>query len=164
MNRLRRWGVSIVMALLASFPAHAQGPVHPPADLVVLNGRVFTVDHTRPRAEAIAVVGDRIRAVGTTTEMQVWIGPGTRVIDAHGKTGLPGFIDAHVHLIDGGADLSNVQLRDVFSREEFTRRIGDYARKLKKGEWIRGGNWDHEQFPGATMPTHEWIDAVAPDK
>lgn len=153
--------LTLVMCIVAS-GLRAQSPAHPPADLVVLNGRVYTVDHARPRAEAIAVVGGRIRAAGSAAEIQEWIGPGTRVIDARGKTVLPGFIDAHVHFSGGGADLSNVQLRDVFTREEFIQRIGNYARKLKKGEWILGGNWDHEQFPGATMPAREWIDAVTP--
>ena len=153
--------VSLLLAsMLGASSAHAQ---HPPADLVVLDGKVYTVDRSHPRAEAVAVVGDRILAAGTTAEIRKWVGPATRVIDAHGKTVLPGFIDAHVHFSNGGADLSNVQLRDVFTREEFTRRIGEYARKLKKGEWILGGNWDHEQFPGATMPTREWIDAVTTD-
>ncbi len=163
MKQFKLSGVCLIMALVGSRAAQAQTPARVPADLVVLNGHVYTVDSARPRAEAIAIADGRIRAVGTTAEIREWIEPGTRVIDAHGKSVLPGFIDAHVHFSDGGADLSNVQLRDVFTREEFVRRIAEYAHKLKKGEWIRGGNWDHEQFPGATMPTHEWIDAVTPD-
>ena len=153
----------LALALLLFGAAPQSQAQHPPADLVIRNAKVYTVDATRPRAEAIAVVGDRIRAVGTEAEIKAWIGPATRVIDARGKTVLPGFIDAHVHFSDGGAALSNVQLRDTFTREEFTRRIGEFAHKLKKGEWILNGNWDHEQFPGATMPTREWIDAVTPD-
>jgi predicted amidohydrolase YtcJ len=153
----------LAFALLLLCTAPESQAQHPPADLVIRHAKVYTVDAARPRAEAIAVVGDRIRDVGSEAEIKAWIGPATRVIDAGGKTVLPGFIDAHVHFSDGGAALSSVQLRDVFTREEFTRRIGEFARKLKKGEWILNGNWDHEQFPGATMPTHEWIDAVTPD-
>src|SRR5712692_10648966 len=97
MNGLRRWAGYLLLAMLASFTAQAQGPAHSPADLVVLNGRVYTVDRNHPRAEAVAVVGDRIRAIGTAAEIQEWIGPATREIDAHEKTVLPGFIDAHVH-------------------------------------------------------------------
>lgn len=143
-----------------AWPAQAQ---HPPADLVVLNGKIYTVDPSHPRAEAVAVTGERIRAIGTGADIKEWIGPATRVIDARGKTVLPGFIDAHVHFSNGGADLSNVQLRDVFSREEFVGRLAAFVKKLRKGEWILGGNWDHEQFPVATMPTREWIDAETPD-
>ncbi|NDQ57058.1 MAG: amidohydrolase [Acidipila sp.] len=150
--------ISLTVALVPV--AYAQ---HPPADLVVLNGKVYTVDREHPRAEAIAVVGGRIRAVGSNTEIKEWIAPSTRVVDARGNSVLPGFIDAHVHFSNGGADLSNVQLRDTTTREEFVRRIGAFAKTLHKGEWILGGNWDHEQFPNAEMPTREWIDALTPD-
>jgi predicted amidohydrolase YtcJ len=143
----------------------AQGPAaaHGAADMVIRHAKVHTVDRARPDAEAVAIAGDYIAALGSDAEIATWIGPHTRVVDARGRTVLPGFNDAHVHFVDGGSLLSQVQLRDVSTREEFTRRVGEYARELKKGEWVLGGNWDHEQFPGATMPTREWIDGVTPD-
>src|SRR2546422_4740059 len=108
-----------------------KGTVHPgsAADIVVLDGKVWTVDPEQPRAEAIAVLGERIAAVGTNTQIKRWIGPKTRSIDAHGKTVLPGFIDAHVHFSSGGAELSGVQLRQAATPAEFAQRIGEYARK-----------------------------------
>ncbi len=129
---------------------------------MVLNGKVWTVDPEQPRAEAIAVLGERIAAVGTNAQIKQWIGPKTRSIDAHGKTVLPGFIDAHVHFSSGGAELSGVQLRQAATPAEFAQRIGEYARKLPRGEWILGGEWDHEMW-GGTLPNREWIDALTPD-
>jgi predicted amidohydrolase YtcJ len=135
-------------------------PSHGPADLVIHNARVHTVDPTRPEAQALAVVGDRIRAVGSEDDIRPWIGQGTRVLDARGATVLPGFNDSHVHFADGSLALSQVQLGDAHTREEFVRRVAAYAHSLKPGEWVLGGGWDHEKFPGATMPTREWIDGA----
>jgi len=132
------------------------------ADLVVTNGKVWTVDPARPRAEAIAVVGDRIVAVGTNEEIRKWAGPHTRTVDAQGKTVLPGLIDSHVHFSTGGFEISGVQLRDAVTPEEFARRVGEHAKKLPKGEWMLGGTWDHELW-GGKLPTREWIDKLTPD-
>src|SRR5262249_33421746 len=142
-------------------PETLQANPHPAADLVILHGHIWTVDASHPHAEALAIVGDRIAAVSTTAEIRGWIGPGTQVIDAGGKTVLPGFIDAHVHFSSGGAEISGVQLRDAATPEEFSRRIGAHARKLREGEWITGGTWDHE-LGGGTLPTREWIDRLTP--
>ena len=114
-------------------------------------------------ADAVAVLGDRIAAVGSTVELRALAGPRTRVIDAAGKVVFPGFNDAHVHFLMGGFSLANVDLRDADSPEELARRLGEYAKKLPKGRWILGGEWDHENWPGAPLPTKEMIDAATPD-
>ncbi len=132
-------------------------------DLVIINAAVHTMDAARPTAEAVAVLGNRIAAVGSTAEIRALAGPGTRVIDADGKSVLPGFNDAHVHFLMGGFSLANVDLRDAASPEEMARRLGEYAKKLPKGRWILGGDWDHERWPGAPLPTREMIDAATPD-
>jgi predicted amidohydrolase YtcJ len=132
------------------------------ADLVVLNGKVWTVDAARPRAEGVAVKDGRIAAVGTNAEIRKWTGPKTRTIDAAGKSVLPGFIDSHVHFSSGGFEISGVQLRDAATPEEFARRIGEHAKKMPKGEWILGGTWDHELW-GGTPPTRDWIDKFTPE-
>jgi predicted amidohydrolase YtcJ len=164
--RLKYAAVCATMAVLL-FPCSslAQTADHGPADLVIRNAKVYSVDpaFTGRGAEAVAIEGSRIAAVGSEADIRPWIGPHTRVLDAHGHSVLPGFNDSHVHFAEGGAALSSVQLRDVTTREQFARRIADYARGLKKGEWVLRGEWDHEQFPGATMPTREWIDAFTPD-
>ncbi len=89
--------------------------------------------------------------------------PGTRVIDAAGKLVLPGFNDAHVHFIDGGASLDRVQLNDATSAQEFARRIAAQATKSGKGEWVLGGEWDETKWTPANLPTRELIDPVTPD-
>ena len=90
-------------------------------------------------------------------------GPGTRVIDAGGRFLMPGFNDAHIHLMTGGAQLDNVDLKDAATPAEFARRIGDRAKTTAKGEWVLGGNWDEQAWPGAPLPTRELVDAVTPD-
>lgn len=133
------------------------------ADLVIIHARVWTVDRAHPEAEALAIVADRITAVGSTTEIQTWVGSRTVVVDAHGKTVLPGFIDAHVHFSSGGAEINGVQLRDAVTPQEFARRIGELTKKVSKSEWITGGTWDHELWGGNPLPSHDWIDSVTAD-
>lgn len=130
------------------------------ATLVVRNGRVWTGDRAHPRAEAMAIVGERIAAVGTDTEIAAWIGPETLVLDARGKSVLPGLIDAHVHFSSGGLQLTRVDLRDAATPEEFARRIGEFAERLPKGEWVLGGTWDHELWGGDPLPHRSWIDPL----
>src|ERR1039458_8550038 len=133
------------------------------SDLVIINASVHTMDEAHPTAEAVAILGNRIAAIGSTAEIRALAGKGTRVIDAAGKTVFPGFNDAHVHFLMGGFSLANVDLRDASSPEEMARRLAAYAQKLPKGRWILGGDWDHEKWPGAPLPTKEMIDAVTPD-
>jgi predicted amidohydrolase YtcJ len=132
------------------------------ADLVLRGGRVY-VAKGAPRATALAVVGERVAAVGTDEDVTAWTGPKTRVVDLHGRLVVPGFNDAHVHMLDGGFALLSVDLRDAKDEAEFARRIGAHARTLPKGTWIQQGNWDHERWPGKKLPTRQTIDAVTPD-
>jgi predicted amidohydrolase YtcJ len=137
--------------------------VQPAADLVLLNGKIWTVNRIQPEAEALACFGNRIIGVGSNQEIRKWIGPKTRVIDLQGKRAVPGFNDAHVHFFSGGAGISSVQLRDARTPEEFRNRIRDYAAQLPKGRWILNGNWDHENWSPARLPTRQMIDDVTPD-
>jgi len=152
---------SISLLLLATASATAQQSTS--ADLVLLHGLVWTVDRAHPQAEALAIHGSRIIAVGSDAEISKWVGPATRTIDAHGKSVVPGFIDAHVHFSIGGGEISSVQLRDAATPQEFARRIGEHARKRPKGEWLLGGTWDHELWGGTPLPSHDWIDAATPE-
>lgn len=135
----------------------------PTADLIVTNAKIYTVDKARPRADAVAVMGDRIVAVGTNAEIDHWRGPKTKVIDGRGRLLLPGFNDAHVHFLSGGLQLDNVDLKDAASPEEFTRRIAERAKITSKGEWITGGDWDDQRWSPPRLPTKEMIDAVTGD-
>ncbi|MBX7172497.1 MAG: amidohydrolase [Pyrinomonadaceae bacterium] len=133
------------------------------ADLVIINANVRTMDKTKPNAESIAVIGNKIVAIGSNAETKSLIGKNTKVIDAQGKLVLPGFNDAHVHFLDGGAGLASVDLRDAKTPQEFVQRIADFAKKLPKGRWILNGNWDHENWTPNNLPTAAMIDAVTPD-
>ena len=130
------------------------------ASLAIVNARVWTADSTRPWAEAVAVNGDTIVAVGSSAEIRK-LGA-ARVVDAKGGMVTPGFIDAHVHFVTGGFRLSSVQLRDARTPEEFVKRIREFAATVPAGTWITGGDWDHSLW-GGTLPTRQWLDSVTPD-
>ncbi|HXW57013.1 MAG TPA: amidohydrolase family protein [Candidatus Cybelea sp.] len=157
---------NFVLLLLISGAApailRAQNTAKPAADLIIRNAKIWTVDRSMPTAQAVAVLGDRIVAVGSNRDVEAWRGPRTEVLDAGGKLLLPGFDDAHVHFIDGGAQLDAVQLTDATSAEEFVRRIGERAKTTPPGEWILGGDWDETKWTPAELPTKELIDRVAP--
>jgi predicted amidohydrolase YtcJ len=133
----------------------------PKADLVVY-GRVWTGDSTRPWAGAVASRGDTILAVGDSAEVAPLVGGKTERIEAGQGLVAPGFMDGHVHLLSGGFQLASVDLRDAATPEEFTRRIRAFAATLQPGEWITGGDWDHEKWPGTPLPDRAWIDSVTP--
>lgn len=135
----------------------------PAADLIVSNANVWTVDSKQQKAQAVAIIGERIVAVGSQADIQGWRGASTRVIDAGGKLVLPGFNDAHVHFVSGGQQLDAVDLNDATSAEEFVKRVGLQASKTPKKQWITGGDWDETKWSPAQLPTKEMIDAVTPD-
>ena len=132
----------------------------PSATLIVTNAAVYTVDKQHSKAEAVAVIGDRIVAVGSRGDIDLWRGPQTKVIDAGGKLLLPGFNDAHVHFIQGGAQLEQVQLTDAATPEEFAKRIAAQVKKTAKGEWILGGRWDETKWSKPELPTKDLVDPV----
>src|SRR5690348_7002924 len=134
------------------------------ADLVVTGGMVWTgLSRGRPGLGAVAVRGDKILAVGDSAQVARYIGANTRLVRANGGLVTPGFTDGHTHFIDGGFQLASVDLRDAQTPAEFTRRIKEYAKTRKPGEWILGGDWDHTLWLGQPLPHHEWIDSVTPD-
>ena len=129
--------------------------------LAIVNARIWTGDPAAPWAEAIAVAGERITAVGSNVEIRK-VAAGVQPVDAGGRLVVPGFIDTHVHFLDGGFRLASVQLRDAKTRDEFVRRIGAFAATLAPGAWIQGGDWDHSLW-GGELPSREWVDTVTPN-
>lgn len=129
--------------------------------LALVNGRVWTGNPSQRDAEAVAIAGDRIVAVGTTADIRAQAG-GAEVVDLGGRFLVPGFIDSHVHFLDGGFRLTSVQLRDAATREEFVSRVKTFAATVPPGTWITGGDWDHTLW-GGELPRRDWIDAATPD-
>ncbi|MBM3312438.1 MAG: amidohydrolase, partial [Candidatus Aminicenantes bacterium] len=133
------------------------------ADRILVNGKIWTGDPRRPEAEAVAFLGDKVVALGTTDDIRRAAAPSAETIDLGGRRALPGFIDSHVHFMNGGFSLLAVQLRDASSKEEFVARVAAKARSLPIGEWLQNGEWDHELFQPVELPRRDWIDAVTPD-
>ena len=133
------------------------------ADLIITGGVVWTgLSSGQPQPGAVAVRGGRIVAVGDTAVVRRYVGAETQVLSARGGLIMPGFSDGHTHFINGGFQLASVDLRDAATPQEFIRRLKAYAQKLKPGEWITGGDWDHTLWKGAPLPRREWIDSVTP--
>ena len=145
-----------------NLPAEAETPALV-ADTIIVNGIVHTMDPANPTAEAVAIFGNRIVAVGSTKEIRKLAGSGTRTIDANKRLVLPGFNDSHTHFLTGGFQLASVDLRDAANQQDFASRIRAFAEKLPKGRWVTGGDWDHERWPDAKLPTKELIDSFTAD-
>src|SRR5690349_13811886 len=162
--RIKFFWLPIILILLMSTNSitHADKSTFV-ADLIIFNARVHTMNRNAPAAEAVAIFGNRIVAVGSTGDIKKLAGPGTKQIDAKGQLVIPGFNDAHTHFMSGGFQLSSVDLRDASTPQEFARRIRDFATKLPAGRWVTGGDWDHERWPQADLPTKELIDRDTPD-
>jgi predicted amidohydrolase YtcJ len=133
------------------------------ADLVITGGKVWTGLSTGSgQPGVVAIANGKILAVGDSADMARYVGAGTEVLRADGGLVMPGFADGHTHFIDGGFQLTSVNLRDAATPEEFIRRLKDYAAALNPGEWITGGDWDHELWRGTPLPQRDWIDSVTP--
>src|SRR5690242_5412485 len=109
--------ISVLLPLVLTISVAAQE--RPAADVILTNAKIWTVDPERPTAEAVAIISDRIVAVGSAADIDRWRGSATKIIDGGGKLVLPGFNDAHVHFSTGGEQLDSVDLRDANSQEEF---------------------------------------------
>jgi len=125
---------------------------------VFIDAVVWTGNPDQPFAESVAVRGSEIVLVGSREDARAAV-PGAEEISTPGGLVVPGFIDSHVHFVTGGYRLASVQLRDADSPSEFIRRIADYAETVEPGEWITGGDWDHERW-GGELPDRTWIDSV----
>jgi predicted amidohydrolase YtcJ len=167
---------SIVAAIVLTVAVIGDARQAPAPSLVLVNGRIYTLDAARPWAEAVAIAGSRITAVGTTADVRPLAAAATRVIDLKGAFAVPGFNDAHVHIDSTGALLVGVNLLDVHEPGAFTARIREAAGRLPKGAWITRGEWGaYEQWAagssggsasaskGPFTPTRDLVDAVTPE-
>ena len=134
------------------------------AELVIQGGTVWTGLSTgRGRPGAVAMANGMVLAVGDSAEIARYVSGSTTIVRADGGLVVPGFADGHTHFIDGGFQLASVDLRDAGTPQEFIRRLKEYAASLQPGEWITGGDWDHELWRGTPLPQRDWIDSVTPN-
>jgi predicted amidohydrolase YtcJ len=157
MKKLQSYLVAVSIAVTAFACNHER----PQADMIITNARIITEDDHLPYARAMAVSADTILAIGSNREVLKYKGENSAVLDLEGRCVIPGFIDSHVHFLQGGTNLASVQLRDATTPEEFINRIKVFASKLKPGSWILGGGWDGKGWN--SLPEKGWIDSVTPD-
>ena len=158
--------VVVAIAILAistsiGTPARSAGRF---ADLIAVNGKLWTVDPARPEAQGLAVWRDRFLAIGTEDEIRALAGPATRIIDLRGRRVVPGFYDSHVHLLSSGMSLAQVALKDAPDEAEFGKRLVAFDRKLPRDRWLLGGEWDHDRTFNGQLPTAELIDKYVRDR
>lgn len=132
------------------------------ASTILINGNVWTGNQNQPKAQAFAIKDNKIIKVGSNDDVIELKNSATQVVDAKGAFVTPGFIDSHVHFLAGGLNLQSLLLRKAKTKEQFISLIADYAKTLKKGEWILGGEWDHNNW-GGELPNKSWIDSVTPN-
>src|SRR6185436_5095867 len=159
-KHMRVLRLTVLVALAASAPTRAQPP--PSADLVLINGTVLTVDANDTVAQAVAVAGGKIVAVGSTDAVRSRIGAATEVIDLRGRTATPGLIDAHVHFSEADA-LVSVDLSEAASMADVLARVRARVATLKRGEWVTGRGWDEGKLAERRYITAADLDKVAPD-
>ena len=151
--------LSLLVACAATPPSRAQD-----ADTIVHHAKVYTVDAKQPWAEAIAIHGDKIVAVGTEADVEKLRGPKTQMIDVGGLLVLPGFVDCHIHFLDGSLSLGRVNLEGAKDVSDIQQRLRDYAAKHPGKDWILGRGWDYAMFGAAALPDKKYLDDLFPDR
>ncbi len=132
------------------------------ADLALVNGKVRTMNPSKPTAEAIAIRKDRIIKVGANEEVKLFVGKNTRVVDLQGKTVVPGFIDTHIHVADFGRFLLWLDLGGTESITDLQRRLRERVEKTPVGKWIVGRGWNQARFKEKRLPTLSDLDSASP--
>ena len=150
--------------LLAAAGAHAQRPQSASADLVVLHAAIWTVDAAHPRAEALAVSGDSIIVIGTDQQVRPWIGRRTRVIDAKGRTLVPGFTDTHVHFLMGSRALAQVALGDATDMASLRSILLTWQARNPGTDWVAGRGWTYGMIGSDGLPNKRDLDDIFPDR
>jgi len=153
-----------MIAFLVSSILMMQASPPTPADLILLSARIWTGDPARPSAEALAVRGGHLVALGSNHDVEKLRGPKTRVVDAKGRRVVPGFIDSHTHMTMGGLNLLAVDLRKTKDPADFTRQLAAFAKTRPAGNWLTDGAWDHEQWSPPLLPTREMLDPATGDR
>lgn len=140
-----------------------QSPSAPPADMLILHARVYTVDSQQPWAQSVAIREGKVIAVGTDEQLAAFRGPSTKIIDAHGKLVLPAFTDSHIHFIEGGFSLQHANLEGAKDVSEIQQRLRAYSTQHPGQKWILGGGWNYTMFGSETLPNKKDLDQLFPD-
>src|SRR5713226_7417766 len=154
---------SLVVLLCAASISRAQGRIVEPADIIVVHGRVYTEDPKQPWAQAVAIHHGKIVAVGDDPVVEKLRRPGTKVIDAAGHLVLPGFVDCHIHFLDGAFSLRRANLEGAKDAADIQQRLREYAAKHPGSGWILGRGWNYAMFP-SSLPDKKTLDEVFPDR
>lgn len=155
-----------VLALMlgASLLSHAQSAKAVPADTILIHGRVYTENTKQPWAQAVAIRGAKIVAVGSDAEIEKMRSVGTKVIDAGGKLVLPGFVDCHIHFLDGSFSLGRVNLEGAKDAADIQAKLREYASQHPGNDWILGRGWNYAMFAPETLPNKKYLDEIFPDR
>lgn len=160
---------SILTAAVASLVIQARGQSQTTADLVLTNGRIVTVEDAQAEAQAIAINGDKITALGSSGAMEKYVGPNTRVIDLHGQLAIPGLIESHGHFTGVGESRLQLNLMTAQSWDEIVAMVAEAVKRARPGQWIYGRGWHQEKWTARPQPnvegfpTHASLDKVSPD-
>jgi len=154
------FAICFVVVLFSPFRLNAQS-ARPHADRILINGVVWTGDDACPRADAIAISGDKLLAVGTNQEIRALASADTAVVDLKGRFVVPGFQDSHLHF--PGASVNSVQLEGIETLDAFQEKISEFAKTHPNLPWIKGGGWGYSAFPNQTVDK-KYVDAVISDR
>jgi predicted amidohydrolase YtcJ len=164
MRRLASAISLFVFFVLLVIPGSSQNSDSESADILFVNGRIYTAYPAQAWANALAVKGQSIVAVLKNSDLREYQGPKTTVINLHGRMAMPGIIDCHTHFLRGSQGLGWIDLEGVSAAEEAKQRIRAYASSHPKAAWVRGGGWLYGLFPPSGLPTKELLDEVLPDR
>jgi len=163
------WALALSGTSAPQAALSAQAPAVRPADLVLTNGKIVTVEDAQPEVQAMAVNGDTITALGSNAEIQRYVGPNTKVIDLNGARATPGLMEAHAHFTGVGDAARNLKLADAQTWDDIVRMVGEAAAKARPGEWIIGRGWHQEKWSTVPepnvegFPVHEALSRVSPN-
>ncbi len=155
--------IFLLVACLARIAFARTGPAQV-ADLLLLDGHIYTANPARPWVRALAVRGERILAVGSVAEMAKFRGPHTRLIELGGRMAMPGIIDSHSHFLDGSQTLVQLHLEGAYTVEEIRRRLLAFAAAHPESAWLRGRGWVYDTFKPSGLPTRQILDETVPDR
>ena len=160
--------LAALLAVIVSLHSDQPSPAEP-ATMVLRNGKIVTVDEKLPEAQAVAIRGDRIAAVGSNADIQRYIGPGTKVIDLAGQLAIPGLVESHGHFMGFGQSKMTLDLMDVKDWNEIISMVAAAAKQAKPGEWIVGRGWHQEKWASVPQPNvegfpfHDALSKVSPN-